>query len=131
MRNAAAPNVGGERSAPIPAADRMPPLVSAVYPARRSIGQATEPSVTVVATPLPDTVPSRKPATVTLRPGAAADRERPIAASDQSMKNLPAPEYSRIAPYAEKSTMYVAATSSGTPKMPSSVMYNVPTSRSG
>jgi hypothetical protein len=98
IRKAAAPSVGGDSSAPMPAADSTAPLVSAPYPARRSIGQATEPSVTVVATPLPETVPRRKPATVTLRPGAAPDRERPIAANDQSMKKRPAPECSRTAP---------------------------------
>ena len=54
--------------------------------------------MTVVATPLPDTVPRRNPAMVTLRPGAAADGDRPIAASDQSMKNRPAPECSSTAP---------------------------------
>ena len=84
MRNAAAPSVGGESSAPIPAADRMAPPVSGRYPARRSSGQATDPSMTVVATPLPDTVPRRNPASVTDRPGAAprprppACRHRPI-----------------------------------------------------
>jgi hypothetical protein len=54
--------------------------------------------MTVVATPLPDTVPSRKPASVTVRPGPAPDRERPMAASAQLMKNVPAPEYSSTAP---------------------------------
>jgi hypothetical protein len=59
--------------------------------------QATDPRVTVVATPDPDTVPSRKPARVAVRPGAAADRV-PKAAKLTSMKNRPAPEYSSTAP---------------------------------
>ena len=71
MRNAAAPIVGGARIAPIPLAERMPPPTSGVKPARRSRGQATAPRVTVVATPLPDTVPSKKPDNVTVRPGPA------------------------------------------------------------
>src|SRR5215217_5631195 len=85
MRKAAAPSVGGDSSAPMPAADSIAPAVSAEYFARRRIGQATEPSITVVATPLPETVPRRNPATVTDRAGAAA--ERPLAASAQLMKN--------------------------------------------
>src|SRR5215213_7067757 len=98
MRNAAAPSVGGDSSAPMPAADRIAPPVSALYPARFSRGHDTDPSITVVATPLPETVPRRNPASVTVRPGPAPDGERPIAASDQLMKNAPAPEYSRTAP---------------------------------
>src|SRR5688572_23400828 len=87
MRNAAAPSVGGEIRAPRPAADNIPPAVSAEYPARRSIGHATEPSITVVATPDPDTVPSRNPASVTARPGAARDGERDATARAHSTKN--------------------------------------------
>ena len=55
----------------MPAAARMPPPLSRGYPARRRTGQATLPSETAVAVPEPDTVPSRKPASVTVRPGAA------------------------------------------------------------
>src|SRR5690242_4827533 len=98
MRNAAAPSVGGDSSAPMPAAERIAPAVSALYPARRSSGHDTDPSITVVATPLPDTVPSRNPASVTVRPGAEPERERPIAAMAQLMKNAPAPDRSSTAP---------------------------------
>ena len=98
MRNAAAPSVGGDSKAPIPAADRMAPAVSGRYPALLKSGQAMEPSMTVVATPLPDTVPRRNPATVTDRPGPAADRERPNTLIAQSMKNRPAPVASSTAP---------------------------------
>ena len=83
--------------APIPAADRTPPPGSGGYPARRSTGQATDPRMTVVATPDPETVPSRNPARVAVRPGAAADRV-PKAAKLTSMKNRPAPENSSTAP---------------------------------
>src|ERR1700758_4573343 len=101
MRNAAAPSVGGDRMAPMPAADRIAPPTSAGYPAFRSSGHATDPSITVVATPLPETVPSRNPAIATVRPGAAPLvllPGRPLTAIDQSMKKRPAPEYSRTAP---------------------------------
>ena len=98
IRNAAAPRVGGDSSAPMPAAERIAPPVSALNPDRFSSGHDTDPSITVVATPLPDTDPSRKPASVTARPGAADDEERPIAANDQSMKKRPAPVASRTAP---------------------------------
>src|SRR4029078_11323165 len=74
MRNAAAPSVGGESNAPIPEAASIAPAVSALMPTRFMSGQATDPSVTVVATPLPETVPSRKPASVTERPVAAGGR---------------------------------------------------------
>src|SRR5918995_1901719 len=89
IRNAAAPSVGGESKAPIPAAERMAPPVSGLNPARFSSGHDTDPSITVVATPLPDTVPRRNPAIVTVRPGAAPLAERPAAAIDQSRKNWP------------------------------------------
>ena len=56
----------------------------------------TVPSVTVVATPEPETVPSRKPASAVVRPGPV--RERPVAASEMSRKKRPAPEYSSTAP---------------------------------
>src|ERR687894_310349 len=49
--NAAAPRVGGDSSAPTPAAARMPPAFSAGYPARRRIGHVTAPTVTAVAVP--------------------------------------------------------------------------------
>src|SRR5688572_9708706 len=100
MRNAAAPSVGGESSAPMPEAASIAPAVSAPKPTRFKIGQATEPSVTVVATPDPETVPSKNPASVTDRPAAAAGlapRDDAIA-SEKSRKNFPAPEYSRTAP---------------------------------
>ena len=60
------------------------------------MGQVTEPRLTVVAVPEPETVPSRNPASVTVRPGAALDRRN--AARDRSMKNLLAPEASSTAP---------------------------------
>src|SRR4029077_8022010 len=98
MMNAAAPSVGGLMMAPMPAAEGQAPAVSASYPERLRSGHPTDPSVTVVATPLPDTVPSRPPAIVIARPGPAPPPERPTAASDHSRKNLPAPDASSTAP---------------------------------
>src|SRR4030095_1116114 len=98
IRNAAAPSVGGDRSAPMPDAASMPPAVSGANPTRRMIGHATDPSVTVVATPLPETVPRRKPANVTDRPADLAGfppRDHDIA---KSRKNVPAPDRSSTAP---------------------------------
>src|SRR5918996_5890829 len=74
MMNAAAPSVGGDRIAPMPAAASMPPAFSFGYPARRRTGHVTDPRLTVVAVPEPETVPRRNPANVTVRPGAARDR---------------------------------------------------------
>ena len=54
------------------------------------------PKVTVVATPDPETVPSRKPDRVTVRPGPAGDC--PNAAKDRSMKKRVAPEAASTAP---------------------------------
>ena len=84
MRNAAAPSVGGESSAPMPRgrenrAAHRGPIAGTTQQRPRD-----RPSITVVATPLPETVPSRKPASVTVRPGAGArarlphDGERPV-----------------------------------------------------
>ncbi len=115
MRNAAAPSVGGDSSAPMPEAASMAPAVSGANPTRRINGHATEPSVTVVATPLPDTVPSRKPASVTERPADRAGLPRRESDIEKSRKNLPAPDRSSTAPYRLNRMMYVTATSSGTP----------------
>jgi hypothetical protein len=52
--------------------------------------------VTVVATPEPEGPPSRKEAAVTARPGPVA--LLPNAASEKSMKNLPALENCNRAP---------------------------------
>ena len=96
MMKAAAPSVGGDMMAPIPAAARTAPPCSFGYPALRSSGQEMPPRVTVVATPEPDTVPSRKPARVTVRPGP--DFDCPKAENDRSMKNRVAPEAPSTAP---------------------------------
>ena len=56
--------------APIPPAARSPPAEALSYPARARRGQATEPSVTVVATPEPEGPPRRNEASVTVRPAA-------------------------------------------------------------
>src|SRR5262245_14723155 len=98
MRNAAAPRVGGDSNAPMPDAASIPPAVSAPNPTRRMIGHATEPSVTVVATPLPETVPSRNPASVTDRPAAFAGLPRRDQDIAKSRKNVPAPDRSSTAP---------------------------------
>src|SRR5512143_4300757 len=111
MRKAAAPSTGGERIAPIPPAERSPPAASLLYPAFASIGYATEPRVTVVATPLPEGPPRRKEASVTVRPAPVGFP--PIAAKEKSMKNLPAPENSRKAPQMVKRMMKVEETSMG------------------
>src|SRR5262249_53021589 len=96
MRKAAAPSTGGEMIAPRPPAASRPPAAFLPYPALTSIGYATEPSVTVVATPEPEGPPRRKEASTTVRP-ALVDFP-PIAEKEKSMKNLPAPEYCRKAP---------------------------------
>src|SRR6201991_2639368 len=96
IRNAAAPSTGGDRIAPKPPAASRPPASFFPYPALRSIGVATEPRVTVVATPEPDGPPSRNDDSTTVRP-AALDL-LPISRSEKSMKNLPAPECCRNAP---------------------------------
>jgi hypothetical protein len=82
----------------MPADARIAPPVSAGYPARFIIGHAIVPSITVFATPLPETAPSRYPAIVTVRPGPEPFPDFPIKAVVQSTKKRPAPLYSRIAP---------------------------------
>ncbi len=98
MMKAAAPSVGGDNVAPMPAAESSPPPTWGGYPERLSIGQASEATVTVVATPEPDTVPSRKPEATTARPGDAGDGVLPNSAKAQSMKKRPAPPRSSTAP---------------------------------
>src|SRR3954449_2816869 len=96
IRKAAAPSTGGERIAPSPPAARSPPAAFLLKPAFASIGAATVPIMTVVATPDPDGPPSRKDESTTARP--ALLRLRPMSASEKSMKNLPAPDWLRKAP---------------------------------
>ena len=69
MMKAAAPSAGGQMIAPMPAADRMAPAVSGGYCARRSSGQATDPSVTVLATPLPEIMPNSPLDITAVNPG--------------------------------------------------------------
>ncbi len=52
--------------------------------------------MTVVATPEPDGPPSRNDDSTTARPALLC--LPPIAASEKSMKNFPAPEWARKAP---------------------------------
>src|SRR5271167_2265449 len=68
IRKAAAPRTGGDRMAPMPPAASNPPASFLPYPALASIGYATEPRVTVVATPDPDGPPSRKDESTIARP---------------------------------------------------------------
>ena len=82
--------------APSPPAASNPPAALRSKPAFFSIGQATVPIITVVATPEPDGPPSRKEEATTARP--ALDGLLPMTASEKSMKNLPAPECWRMAP---------------------------------
>jgi len=96
MRKAAAPKTGGEMMAPRPPAASRPPAAFFSKPAFASIGQATVPIITVVATPEPEGPPSRKDDATTERP--ALDGLLPITASEKSMKNFPAPECCRMAP---------------------------------
>ena len=84
--------------------------------------------VTVVATPEPDGPPSRNDDSTTVRPAAFA--LLPISVIEKSMKNFPAPECCRNEPKIVNSTISVAETSTGTPKIPSSVMKRCPTSAS-
>ena len=60
------------------------------------MGQVTAPTLTAVAVPEPETVPSRKPAATAVRPAALRDLRK--AATDRSTKNRLAPERSSTAP---------------------------------
>src|SRR3954453_14342591 len=96
IRKAAAPSTGGDRMAPSPPAARRPPAAFLPKPAFASIGDATVPIITVVATPDPDGPPSRNDESTTARP--ALFGLPPMAASEKSMKNFPAPDWNRNAP---------------------------------
>src|SRR5215468_7349148 len=109
IKKAAAPSTGGEMMAPRPPAASKPPAASCWKPAFLSIGQATVPIITVVATPEPDGPPNRNEDATTARP--ALDGLPPITASEKSIKNLPAPECWRIAPYIVNMMINVADTS--------------------
>src|SRR5215470_3019694 len=88
MMNAAAPSTGGERIAPSPPAASNPPAASFPYPDFSSMGHATDPIVTVVATPDPDGPPSRNDASTTARPALVGFP--PSSEKEKSRKNFPA-----------------------------------------
>src|SRR5450432_2805304 len=90
MMKAAAPSTGGERIAPRPPAARSPPAASFAYPDFLSIGYATVPIVTVVATPEPDGPPRRNEASTTARPALVG--LPPRSANEKSRKKRPAPQ---------------------------------------
>ena len=79
------------------------------------------PVVITLAVELPDRVPnSAEVITATL---AGPPAERPATASEKSMNSLPVPDTCTKAPNTMNSTMYVADTPMGMPKMPSVDMY--------
>ena len=77
------------------------------------MGAATEPTVTVVATPEPDGPPMRKEDRTIVLP--TPDDFPPIAANEKSMKNLPAPVNCKKAPKIVNRIMRVAETSTAVP----------------
>ena len=85
------------------------------------MGAATDPTVTVVATPEPEGPPSRNEDKTIVRP--TPEDLPPIAANEKSMKNFPAPVNCRKAPKIVNRMISVAETSTAVPKMPSSVRY--------
>ena len=82
----------------------------------------------VVATPLPCGPP--RSAVVMTAPRPALAGPRPITASDISSQKFPAPAASMKVPYTTNSVTKETLTESGTPKIPSRVMYVWPTIRS-
>ena len=98
MRNAAAPRVGGDRIAPMPAADRMAPPTSAGYPRlpqqRPRDGAQHDGGGDAAAGHRAEQKTGQRHGAA--RAGAA--RDRPIAAVAQSRKKVPAPEYCSTAP---------------------------------
>ena len=92
------------------------------------MGHITGVTDMVVATPLPWGPPSR--AVVMMAPRPALEGLLPMTASDSSSQKVPAPAASMNVPYTTKSVTKETLTESGTPKMPSSVMYMCPTIRS-
>ena len=92
-----------------------------------SSGQATDPSVTAVAAPLPDgSQQKRGQGHCSAGPGSALAH----APEGKIYKELAGAGSSRIAPKMVKRIMKVADTPRGMPKIPSRVMYMWPTIRS-
>jgi len=77
------------------------------------MGAATEPTVTVVATPEPEGPPSKNEERTIVRP--TPDDLPPMAAKEKSIKNLPAPVNCRNAPKIVNRIMSVADTSTAVP----------------
>ena len=98
MRNAAAPSVGGEMSAPMPAAERIAPATSGTIARaaqQRPRDRAQHHGRGHAAA---RHCAEQKSGDGHCSPGAAPERDRPIAAIDQSMKKRPAPDCSSTAP---------------------------------
>ena len=77
------------------------------------MGAATEPTVTVVATPDPDGPPSKNEDITIVLP--TPEDLPPIAAKEKSIKNFPAPVNCRNAPKIVKRIISVAETSTAVP----------------
>ena len=77
------------------------------------MGAATEPTVTVVATPDPDGPPIKKEDSTIVRP--TPEDLPPIAAKEKSMKNFPAPVNCKKAPKIVNKIIKVADTSMAVP----------------
>jgi hypothetical protein len=89
------------------------------------MGHMTGDTDMVVATPLPWGPP--RSAVVMTAPRPALEEERPMIARESSIQKAPAPAASMNVPYTTKRVTKETLTESGTPKIPSRVMYICPT----
>ena len=108
MRNAAAPMIGGIICPPVEAEASTAAANSGLYPVFFIMGMVMEPEPTVLATELPEAMPSSAEAmTATFAGPPLAEPATKLA---QSMKKLAMPVRSRKAPNMTNTTMNLAQT---------------------
>ena len=118
IRKAAAPIMGGISCPPVEAEASTAPANSGRYPNRFIIGMVKLPEPTVLATELPDMVPSK--ALVNTATFAGPPAANPATALAKSIKNPPIPVFSRKAANNINRKINFVQTSMGVPIIPSS-----------
>ena len=127
MTKAAAPMTGGMIWPPVELTASTEAANEGRKPMRFISGMENAPVVMTLATAEPDTDPNRPLVMQATLAGPPACR--PVRAIAKSMNSWPTPMRSTMAPKMMNSTMKVAETATGMPKMPSVVRNNCSTSK--
>src|SRR5690606_11956120 len=113
MMNATAPMTGGISCPPVDATASIAAAECGLYPALRMRGMVITPVDRTLETALPEIVPKRLEAMIEIF--AEPPRDWPMAAEDNSVKNVEPPERNSSAPNKRNAMTIVVTTLSGAP----------------